>query len=718
MSASSPSADRNLVFGLLALQMDFVTCEQLLDALHAWMLAKHLPLGDILRQRGVLSERQAVLLDALVDEHVARHGGDAQATLAALRVEPEVRSHLQRLDDPEVQNSIAALRPTSTETVSPATPPTDGQHLVADTPVSAHREPWSARAGRWLRRHQTLAATTAAILLTTLVIGGFAIWHLEQQAARQRRAVEAAVEAALEEVARLQQQARWPEARIALDGAESRLGEGADALRLRVEQARRDLDLVARLEAIRLKRATVVDGRFFDHAGADQSYQKAFRDAGIGEPGGDAAAAANRIRASPRHDVLVAALDDWTTCARDREPRHWLLEVARRADPDPWRNRARDPAVWDDRKALARLAEEQAVAEQSPQLLVAVAARLMGPEAARLLRAAQARHPGDFWINFTLGNALLDGKKAEEATRYYLVALALQPGTVAVHNNLGLALGETGRVDEAVAVFRKAIDLKPNDAIARTNLGNALLDKGEVDEAIAEFRKAIAIDPRDARTHGALRQACLRQGHFTEARETTQRWLKLLPTNDPLRKSVMHQLRECEQMLALAKKLPALLAGKVKPADAAEQVALARLCTYKMRPAAATRFYADAFTSEPKLADDSQAGHRYNAACTAAQAGCGQGKDDPRPDDKERTRLRQQALGWLRADLALWSKQASGTQALRRAAQKALELWQKDTDLAGVRDDAALEKLPEGERAEWKKLWAEVAALLKKGEER
>jgi hypothetical protein len=46
------SADRNLVFGLLALQMDFVNREQLFDAMAAWMLEKQTPLGEILRRRG------------------------------------------------------------------------------------------------------------------------------------------------------------------------------------------------------------------------------------------------------------------------------------------------------------------------------------------------------------------------------------------------------------------------------------------------------------------------------------------------------------------------------------------------------------------------------------------------------------------------------------------------------------------------------------------
>jgi hypothetical protein len=77
--------------------------------------------------------------------------------------------------------------------------------------------------------------------------------------------------------------------------------------------------------------------------------------------------------------------------------------------------------------------------------------------------------------------------------------------------------------------------------------------------------------------------------------------------------------------------------------------------------------------------------------------------------------LRQQALGWLRADLALWGKQVeSGTPQQRATVQQSLQHWQNDTDLAGVRDQAALAKLPEAERAEWKKLWADVAKLLEK----
>ena len=53
-----------------------------------------------------------------------------------------------------------------------------------------------------------------------------------------------------------------------------------------------------------------------------------------------------------------------------------------------------------------------------------------------------------------------------------------------------------------------------------------------------------------------------------------------------------------------------------------------------------------------------------------------------------------------------------GKQAEREAVQRTLHHWQSDPDLAGLRDPAALAKLPQKERDEWQQLWANVAALL------
>jgi hypothetical protein len=43
---------------------------------------------------------------------------------------------------------------------------------------------------------------------------------------------------------------------------------------------------------------------------------------------------------------------------------------------------------------------------------------------------------------------------------------------------------------------------------------------------------------------------------------------------------------------------------------------------------------------------------------------------------------------------------------------------QKDADLASVREQEALARLPEDERLAWQRLWEDVAELMKKGEEK
>jgi hypothetical protein len=169
-------------------------------------------------------------------------------------------------------------------------------------------------------------------------------------------------------------------------------------------------------------------------------------------------------------------------------------------------------------------------------------------------------------------------------------------------------------------------------------------------------------------------------------------------------------------MAALEARLPAVLKGELQPTGTV-RLEFVAICQAKQFHHAAARLYADALAADPPLADDLQKGHRYNAACSAARAAAGQSEDAATIDTKEKARLRKQALDWLRDDLALHTKQlASGEPAERKAAQETLRHWQQDSDLAGIRDTAALVKLPAEERAACAKLWADVAALLKKAE--
>jgi hypothetical protein len=59
---------------------------------------------------------------------------------------------------------------------------------------------------------------------------------------------------------------------------------------------------------------------------------------------------------------------------------------------------------------------------------------------------------------------------------------------------------------------------------------------------------------------------------------------------------------------------------------------------------------------------------------------------------------------------------ATGKPADLAAVQQHLRHWQKDTDLAGLRDAAALAQLPADEQKACTQLWADVAAALKKAQ--
>jgi hypothetical protein len=71
-------------------------------------------------------------------------------------------------------------------------------------------------------------------------------------------------------------------------------------------------------------------------------------------------------------------------------------------------------------------------------------------------------------------------------------------------------------------------------------------------------------------------------------------------------------------------------------------------------------------------------------------------------------------VAWLKAELALWTRQLeNGPAEVRRI----LQHWQRDPDLAGLRAEAALAKLPPAEREAGRQLWAEVDSLLQKARE-
>jgi eukaryotic-like serine/threonine-protein kinase len=101
MSAPDPSssADRNLLFGILALQMNFVSRDALIAAMHAWVLQKSTPLGQILLTQNALRADTHALLEALVQKHLELHGGNAQKSLAAVSSLGSARQQIEQIAD-------------------------------------------------------------------------------------------------------------------------------------------------------------------------------------------------------------------------------------------------------------------------------------------------------------------------------------------------------------------------------------------------------------------------------------------------------------------------------------------------------------------------------------------------------------------------------------------------------------------------------------------
>jgi tetratricopeptide (TPR) repeat protein len=236
---------------------------------------------------------------------------------------------------------------------------------------------------------------------------------------------------------------------------------------------------------------------------------------------------------------------------------------------------------------------------------------------------------------------------------------------------------------------------------------------GDRPGAIAALRKATGLDPNFADAHTLLGITLWQSGRYGEA-------LTELRTGQKLgsKAESAEFVRQVERMVSLSKRLPAVLAGTDKPVDAAEGLAFALMAYHSRRYDSSAKLFAEALKVNPKLADDRDAEHRYNAACSATLAGCGQGKDDAPLDEAAREKRREQARAWLQAELAAWAKLVeAGPIKGRPVIQQKLRHWQRDPDLAGVRDAEALKALPEEERKAWKALWDEVANLLEKVQE-
>jgi tetratricopeptide (TPR) repeat protein len=397
------------------------------------------------------------------------------------------------------------------------------ERWLGDEPVRAYREPFRARAQRWVRRHRTLVTALAAVLLVSVLLGGGTAGWL---AARQAEAVRAA-RTDLDEADRFQREEKWADARAAVQRAEARLGNGGPAeLHEQARQAEANLALVKRVEEILDEFATPSDeGTRAQRAiGIEAALAQAFERYGWDPSDLPTEEAVQRLRDSPIQGRLLLALEEWAYFKRwaDLPGGDHLLAIIAAADPDPWRNELRQAWLRGDGATLSRLIG-QADVRQLPLASVLAVGRMSSradnsPDVLRFLKGGQKRAPEDGWINLNLGNRLLQAETSKaEAVGYLQVALARWPGNAALRRWIAMAQERSGALAEAELTYKELLRDKPNYAEAHDGLGYTYFRQGRLERAEAECRAAIGQKPEFGGAHNTLGHVLEWQGKLTDA---------------------------------------------------------------------------------------------------------------------------------------------------------------------------------------------------------
>jgi serine/threonine-protein kinase len=631
----------------------------------------------------------------------------------------------------------------------------------------------TARAERRARR-LTLGLAAAAVLL--VAGGGIGAWLLQRQhaaALARKAAADEKAKVFLAEARGLVEQwrkaNRTADLEAALAKAENavdatRSGAGSDEVREKAEGQRDELaqtlekakkndalldalsDMPVAPQGGRSRREMAGKAAILAEPELGGRLADAFRRWGLDLERTPPDEAATRLGALPPPvvEAVVGALDAWALVRSSQKHAaaegERLAQLADRLDTNTERRRLRrllrdgslrrervvdaltrvllpwsalcEPAPDSGRNQLLKRAAEVKLGEESVLGIVTLARGLGEAGAAdrseALLRSALASRPNSVPLLMALGRQLEGRGRLGEAIECYRAVFALRP-------SLGIALSrvliEAKRTGEAETILRDLLRKQPDNAEVCYYLGKALRAQKQLAEAVAAYHKAIDLKPDDAMTYNNLGVALRDQKKLEKAVTAFRKADQLLP-NQPL---IRNNLRQTERLLELDKQLPDILAGNLKPRSPQEQVELALFCgSYKRHYLVAVHFFMDAFLAEPRLAADLNQQHRYNAACSAALAAAGQGEDAGCLPDKVPLSLRRQTLRWLRADMAAYTKLAERDDPkLKQAIQQRLKHWQKDADLASVRDKKAVEKLPLDEHKPWQQLWADVEALRK-----
>lgn len=385
----------------------------------------------------------------------------------------------------------------------------DVERFLADEPVTAYREPLLIRARRWMRKHQTLAATTAAVLLLSLFgSGAFSLilnGKNRELADRNTQLVEARNLAEANEVA----------ARAQSQLALTTLSEVIRDLQVGLTNLPGGGEVRRRLLSTSLKRLEMIATRFVGQASVDRDTMLALQQMGQvvlrfgATENGDDSAADKAIQSSTvrvaeqllrrAHQIslaLVEAKQDDSIAQRELAVSHdWIGEVEEQL--------GRSEAARD--AYMESLAIRKSLYEENPE-------------------SELAQH--DLSISYTnVGNIAVDLGESEKALRWYQLGLEVSERFAAAkshdaesqralsidYENIGkmqLLRGETEaglkKLQRSVEIVESLLTSNPSDTELRRDFVSLMIDVAEIQRDLGDSQAALTGFQRSVETATAL----------------------------------------------------------------------------------------------------------------------------------------------------------------------------------------------------------------------
>jgi hypothetical protein len=174
---SATDVDRNLLFGILAVQADLISSAHFAIACNEWASRKDISLTRILLDRGWLKLEDQREIERLVVRKLNKHGGDVRACLSELTGD-SLKQALFSVADPGLRLSLGPIRNGhSLETRSFATQPApqsaDWQSSDVDVGTidefEEREQPWPLRTRRWLGQNPSVAKWVAAVIVVGML---------------------------------------------------------------------------------------------------------------------------------------------------------------------------------------------------------------------------------------------------------------------------------------------------------------------------------------------------------------------------------------------------------------------------------------------------------------------------------------------------------------------------------------------------------------------